>query len=317
MKAVTIDQFGGREVLKIANVPTPLPKDNEVQIKLHYAGVNPIDWKTREGWLAKRGIIHHFPLILGKEGSGVIASIGSKVKNWKIGDEVMVYYKPETLQFGTYAEYICCDASTIAKKPKNISLKQAAIIPLVGLTSWQALFDVGQLLAGETVLIERGAGGIGSLAIQLAKQACATILTTASPKNHDYVKSLGADFVIDYTKNDTVNQIKKICQKGVHLLLDSVGQETLRQNIKGVQKGGRIVSLLEQLSEEEAKQYDIKAFYHSCYPSGAQLEHLSSMIEDDLLQVPPIQEFSLEDVKLAHEELETNHTLGKIVLNIS
>lgn len=214
MKAVIYEQFGGAEKLRMADLPIPKPAENEVQIKIHYTSVNPVDWKIREGFLSGR-FPHQFPLTPGWDAAGTITSVGKGVKNFKVGDEVFAYCRKATFNEGTYAEYICFEAINVAKKPTNISFAEAAGIPLAGLTSWQALFDVGQLTKGQTVLIHAGAGGVGSLAIQLAKWCGANVITTVSQKNVDYVKALGADLIIDYQKDDYSTVCRKNFPKGL------------------------------------------------------------------------------------------------------
>ncbi|MSQ77514.1 MAG: NADP-dependent oxidoreductase [Nitrospiraceae bacterium] len=175
MKAITIEKFGGPEVLKMNTVPTPIPLDNEVRIKISYAAINPVDWKIREGHLADM-IPHHFPLILGWDLAGVIDSVGRNVKLFKVGDKVYSYARKPEVQWGTYAEYITLDESMVSLIPKSLTEEQSATIPLVGLTAWQALHDFSQIKEGMTVLVLGGAGGVGGFAIQFAKAAGATTL---------------------------------------------------------------------------------------------------------------------------------------------
>ena len=197
MKAIVIDAFGGPDRLRAAEVPTPKASAGEVVIELACTSVNPVDWKIREGMLS--GLFPHtFPLILGWDAAGTVSDTGEAVNEFSVGDRVYAYCRKPTVQWGTYAEYVAVPASAVAAMPANLSFAEAAAIPLVGLTSWQVLFDAANLRAGQTVLIHAGAGGLGSIAIQLAKNAGATVFTTASAANHEYVRSLGADHVIDY-----------------------------------------------------------------------------------------------------------------------
>ncbi|MBK7960201.1 MAG: NADP-dependent oxidoreductase [Bdellovibrionales bacterium] len=181
MKAITIDKFGGPEVLKMTNVPTPIPMDREVRIKISYASVNPVDWKIREGYLATM-IPHHFPLIPGWDLAGLIESCGKDVTSFKVGDRVFSYARKPEVQWGTYAEFITLDESVVSHIPESINEEQAATIPLVGLTAWQALHDFSQIEKNMNVLVLGGSGGVGSFAIQFAKAAGASVWTTASKK---------------------------------------------------------------------------------------------------------------------------------------
>lgn len=197
MKAVVINQYGSKEELVEQEVNRPRAEANQVVVKLEATSINPIDWKLREGYL-KEMFDWEFPIILGWDLAGVISEIGSNVTKWNVGDRV--FSRPETTRFGTYAEYTAVDEHLLAKLPDSISYEEAAAVPLAGLTAWQALFTHGDLKEGETVLIHAGAGGVGIYAIQLAKNAGAHVITTASEKNHELLYSLGADQVIDYKR---------------------------------------------------------------------------------------------------------------------
>jgi NADPH:quinone reductase-like Zn-dependent oxidoreductase len=198
MKAVCIYSYGGPEVLAYKDVPCPHPSDGEVLVRVHAAGINPVDWKIREGHL--KGMLNHtFPLILGWDVSGVVESVGrAGISRLKVGDEV--FSRPDILRDGAYSEYVVIREAEVAIKPKTIDHIHAAAIPLAGLTAWQSLFEAGGLSSGQKVLIHAAAGGVGSFAVQLAKLTGAYVIGTASGKNHDYVRKLGADQVIDYAE---------------------------------------------------------------------------------------------------------------------
>lgn len=316
MKAVVIDQFGGPETLKLKNIAVPQPTDNQVQIQIAYAAVNPVDWKIREGKLKSR-LPHEFPIILGWDGSGTLSAVGKNVRNFKVGDEVYGYFRQSVVQTGTYAEYVCIDASQIALKPKNLSFAQAAAIPLGALTAWQSLFDSAKLKKGETILIHAGAGGVGSMAIQLAKVAEAYVITTASASKQKYVKSLGADWVIDYNKQDFVAEIAKKFPDGIDVVCDLLGEETYRSSFKVLRPGGRIVSLLEVSDPLLAEKYRVTPSYVFVSPSGTQLQKIAELIEQGKVQPPVIEEMRLEEAAMAQEKVKAGHTLGKIVLEVS
>lgn len=315
MKAMVIESFGGVDELKLVDIPTPQPKDNEVLIQVEYAAVNPVDWKIREGLLKSR-IPHEFPLIPGWDASGTIVSIGKNVRNFKVGDQVFAYCRKPIIKEGTYAEFICFDASQVSKKPSNISFAQAAAIPLAALTAWQALFDFAHLQKGQTILIHAGSGGVGSFAIQFAKTNGARVLTTCSQANHDYVKRLGADLCIDYHKDNFVDKVQQLAGGKIDVVLDTVGGKTLKDSIALVKPGGCLVSITEPLAPEVCEKNKIKAGFIFVRPDGQELNQISKLIEEGKVQVPEIQELNLKDAGKAQEMSRQGHTRGKIVLKI-
>lgn len=315
MKAMIIDSFGVVEKLKLSEISAPPLSDDEVQIKIMYAAVNPVDWKIREGLLKNR-LPYAFPMILGWDASGKISAVGQNVSNFKIGDEVYAYCRKPTIQWGTYAEFVNVTAAHVALKPKKINFAEAAAIPLVGLTAWQGLFDHAKLKKSETILIHAGAGGVGSLAIQLAKNIEATVYTTATEANFAYVKKLGAKEAIDYKKEDFVKKIKSLQPDGLDVVFDTVGGNTLHESVKVLKTGGRIVSILEQLPKEILDQYKIQGSYFFVSPNGAQLKQIAELIEQGKVQPPKIEEMLLKDAGLAQEKLRKGIGGGKIVLKI-
>jgi 2-desacetyl-2-hydroxyethyl bacteriochlorophyllide A dehydrogenase len=315
MKAITIEGFGGVDKLQMKDLPIPKPGDTEVQFLVLYSGVNPVDWKIREGLLQKR-LPHEFPLIPGWEAAGKITAIGKNVKNFKVGDEVFAYCRKPIIKWGTYAEYVCADAGQVALKPKNINFAQAAAIPLTSLTAWQALFDAAKLRKGETILIHAGAGGVGGLAIQFAKNAGAKVITTASQKNHSYVKKLGADHVIDYTKENFVEAVKKLAPGGVDVVFDTVGGKTLQESLKVLKQGGRLVSIVEHLDPEIATKHHIQFSYVLVDPNGVQLKHIADLISEGKVIPPSIEEIPLAKAAEAQDKVREGHTQGKIVLKV-
>lgn len=315
MRAVYIEEFGGADKLKIGEIPTPLPSKEEVQIHLVYTSVNPVDWKIRKGLLQER-LPHHFPLIPGWDASGVISALSPEVKEFKIGDEVFAYCRKPIVQFGTYAEYVTYPAKDVAFKPKNLSFAQAAALPLVSLTAWQSLFEAAKLQKGETILIQAGAGGVGSMAIQFAKRAGATVITTARESNHPYVKSLGADLAIDYKTISLKDEIKKKFPTGVDVLFDTVGGTTLKESYSLLKPGGRLVSVVEKPNENLAAQFHVQPLYVFVQPNGKQLQQISQLIEAKKVLPIKIEEIPLEKAAEAQEQNETRHGQGKIVLKI-
>lgn len=315
MKAIVIESFGDVEKLHFDEVPTPQPGDNEVQIQILYTGVNPVDWKIREGYLKKK-FPHEFPIILGWDAAGIVTATGKNVRKLKKGDEVFAYCRKPTVKWGTYAEFTCFDADNVALKPKNINFAQAAGVPLAGLTAWQALFDFAKLKKGETILIHAGAGGVGGLAIAFAKNAGANVITTASTENHAYVKKLGAHHAIDYRKNNFDQELKKLAPQGVDVVLDTIGGDTLIKSLDVLKPQGRLVSIIEQLDPKIAQDKNIRFGYVFVSPNGLQLKQIAELIEQGKVLPPNIHELPFSDAKKAQELSKTGHTKGKIVLKV-
>lgn len=315
MKAMVIENFGGIEQLHLDELPIPKPADNEALIEVFYAAVNPVDWKIREGLL--KGLMHHeFPIILGWDAAGVVIDTGKNVTNIQRGDEVFAYCRKPVVKWGTYAEYITFEANNIALKPKKISFAQAAAIPLVGLTAWQALFDFAKLKAGETILIHAGAGGVGGLAIEFARYAGARIYTTASQENHGYVKKLGAHVPIDYRRDNFVDKVNSLDPQGIDVVLDCVGKQTLEDSFKVLKPGGRIVSIVEPIDQALAAKYNVEGSFVFVKPSGRQLGLIADLIEQGHVIAPSIEEIPLTSAASAQEKIRQGHTRGKIVLKI-
>ena len=315
MKAVVTKKFGPINEIHLIDHPTPQPAPNEVQIHIAYAAVNPVDWKICEGWL-KEMLPHEFPLIPGWDAAGTISAIGKNVTNLNDGDEVYAYCRKPTVQWGTYAEYVCVNANHAALKPKSLTFAQAAAIPLVGLTAWQALFEAGKLQKGESILIHGGAGGVGSLAIEFAKNAGATVYTTASAKNHPYVKDLGADYAIDYTKENFVDKIHSLEPDGVDIVFDCVGYETLTRSFNVVKKGGRLISIVQKVDPEKCAEHQIHGEFVFVRPDGEQLKQIGKLIDSGKINPPNVEEMPLSLFRNAFEKSKGGHTQGKMVLRV-
>lgn len=315
MKAMVIESFGGAEQLHLDDFPMPKPADNEVLIEIYYTAVNPVDWKIREGML--KGLMQHeFPLILGWDAAGVVASTGKNVTHLKKGDEVFAYCRKPVVKWGTYAEFVAFAADHVALKPKNITFAQAAAIPLVGLTAWQALFEFAKLQPGETILIHAGAGGVGSLAIEFARQAGAKVYTTASQENHGYVKKLGAHVAIDYSRDSFVQKIRSLEPCGVDVVLDCVGKKTLQDSFLVLKPGGRVVSIVEQIDQSLAAKYKVHGGFVFVQPSGKQLGEIAELISRGMVVAPNIEEMPFSSAASAQEKIRQGHTRGKIVLKV-
>ena len=310
MKAVVIEAYGGVTELKEKVVEKPILLDNQVLVEVKAASVNPIDWKLREGYLKER-YDFDFPIILGWDVAGIVTEVGKHVQDFQVGDRV--FARPELTRYGTYAEYTIVDELLLARIPDNISFEEAASVPLAGLTAYQALFDVLEIMEGQKVLIHAGAGGVGTYAIQLAKLKGAYVATTASKKNHGYLTSLGADQCIDY-KSEAFEQILN----EYDAVFDTVGGEILSNSMKVLRKGGKIVSIVEPPSEQEAQRYGIREEYHWLIPRGDQLQELASLMEQGRLKSAQLETFPFTErgVRNAQELSESGHTKGKIVIKM-
>ena len=308
-RAVVINEYGGTEKLAEAKVSLPELGADQVLVKVAATSINPIDWKLREGYL-KQMFPWSFPIILGWDVAGEIVEVGQKVKDYHVGDRI--FARPETTRFGTYADYTIVDSNLLAPVPESIAFTEAAAVPLAGLTALQALFDHGSLKAGEKVLIHAGAGGVGTYAIQLAKNAGAYVITTASPRNHELVKKLGADEVIDYHTTDFEEVLTDI-----DLVFDTMGGEIQKKSFSVLKEHGRLISVLSIEDETLAatKQIEAKAIW--LRTNGEQLSELAKLMADGKLVSVIGETFPLtrQGVYDAHALSETHHAVGKIVLD--
>lgn len=308
MKAVCIYGYGGPEVLTYEDAPRPHPRTGEVLIQLHAAGVNPLDWKVREG-LLKAEHQSTFPLVLGWDASGVIASVGSEIKRLKVGDEV--YCRADTARDGAYAEYIVVEEESVALKPRSIDHVHAAALPMSGLVAWQALFEVAAVTQGQRVLIHAAAGGVGHLAVQLAKWKGAHVIGTASARNHAFVRKLGADQVVDH---DTVRFETAV--EPVDVVLDTLGGETQDRSWTVLKPDGLLVSLVSVPSAEKARALGVRAAFVLGKASASQLAEIATLVDAEGVKVIVETILPLSDATRAQELSQRGHTRGKIVLRV-
>ena len=308
MQAVRIHTYGGPEVLKYEEAPLPKPGPGEALVRVHAAGVNPVDWKIREGYFKGR-VNHSLPLILGWDLSGIVEATGSGVEGLKKDDEV--YSRPDIARDGAYAEYIVVREAEVALKPKSIDHVPAAAIPLAALTAWQSLFDSAGLSAGQKVLIHAAAGGVGSFAVQLAKWKGAYVIDMASNRNQEFVRKLGADETIDYQTTRFEDVVHD-----VDVVFDTIGGDTQKRSWKVLKKGGILVSIVGPPSAEEAAAHGVQQASVFVQPSATQLTKLAKLVESGKLR--PIVEtvLPLSEARHAHELSQTGHTRGKIVLRV-
>jgi NADPH:quinone reductase-like Zn-dependent oxidoreductase len=308
MKAVRIHEYGGPEVLRYEEAPRPEAGPGEVLIRVHAAGVNPVDWKVRAGF-AKDRLKYKMPFIPGWDLSGVVEAVGSGVSRLKGGDEV--YSRPDIARDGSYAEYTVVKESEVALKPKSINHVHAAAVPLAALTAWQALFEAAQLLAGQTVLIHGAAGGVGSFAVQFAKMKGAHVIGTASKRNHEYLRSLGADETIDYHTTRFEDAVEK-----VDAVLDTITGETADRSYPVIKTGGVYVSILMPPSQEKASAHGVRAAHTFVRANLDQLNEIAKLVDSGKLQITIEKVFPLAEARAAQELNAQGHTRGKIVLRV-
>lgn len=308
MKAILINEYGNENVLNYTDVERPEPQSGEVLVKVHVAAVNPADWKIRDGMGELFGL--KLPLILGGDIAGTIEDVGLEVENFKQGDAV--YGMTLSGGFsGAYAEYALAKADAIAPKPESINFEEAAAIPIAALTAWQAMFDLANLSSGQRILIAGASGGVGSMAIQLAKAKGAFVVGTASGKNEQFVRDLGADEFVDYTQQPFEEVVKD-----VDVVFDTIGGDTQERAFQTLKKGGFLVTSAQTPSEEKAKEFGVEAAFVFCKPNAGQLAEINRLIEEGKLKIHIETVLPLAEVKKAHQLSQSGRTRGKIVLQI-
>jgi len=308
MKAVRIHEYGGPEVLKYEDAPKLQPGPGEVLIRVYATSVNPVDWKVRQGYLREM-MKYKMPFIPGWDVSGVVETAGTGATRLKPGDEV--YSRPDLSRDGTYAEYVVVRESEVALKPKSIDHLTAAAIPLAALTAWQALYDAAKLSAGQKLLIHGAAGGVGTFAVQLAKLRGAHIIATASKKNHDYLRSLGAAECIDYNTTKFEDVVRD-----ADVVLDTITGETMERSWQTLKKGGILVSILEPPKPEKAAAHGVRCHHTFVQPSVDELSEIAGLVDAGKLKVIIERVYPLSEARAAQESNATGHTRGKIVIRV-
>jgi NADPH:quinone reductase-like Zn-dependent oxidoreductase len=309
MKAVVLNEYGGPEVLKYQDAPRPEPKDDDILVRVIAAAVNPVDSYVRQGMFAKRGLDNR-PAIIGYDIAGVVEKTGANAKKFKAGDKVYSYLS--VMRGGGYAEFAIAKESETAIKPTNINFVEAAAVPLAATTAWQALVDTAKIDKGQTVLIHGGSGGVGSFAIPIAKARGAKVIATASTAHQDLLKQLGVDQAIDYTKTKFED-----VAKDVDVVLNCVRADALGRSYGVVKKGGIIVSITDEPDQTECAKHSIRGSRLGAHPDSKVLEELTKLIEARKMTPIVSQTFPLADASKAHQQIETHHTLGKIVLKVA
>jgi NADPH:quinone reductase-like Zn-dependent oxidoreductase len=308
VKAVRIHDYGDADVLAFEDAPMPSIRSTDVLVRAVAASVNPVDWKIREGHL-RQMISYPLPLTLGWDVSGVVEAVGSGVSRFKVGDPV--YSRPDIKRNGTYAEYVAIREDEVAHKPRTVSHIEAASLPLAGITAWEALFTTGRLTAQQKVLIHAGSGGVGSLAVQLAKSRGAFVVATTSGRNSALVKSLGADEVIDYRTQRFQEELRD-----VDLVLDTIGGEVQDGSWSVLKPGGTLVSIIRPPSDERAKALGMRSAFVFIEPNAGILAQLADLVDAGSLRPVVGAEFALKDIAKAHAFSQTGRAVGKIALYV-
>ncbi|NLS00439.1 NADP-dependent oxidoreductase [Rhizobium sp. P38BS-XIX] len=303
MKAVVIHEYGTNDVLRYEEVGRPQPQAGEVLVKVRAAGINPVDWKIRGGAGQRMGMT--LPIHLGGEIAGTVEMLGRDVTDFKQGDAVYGIIKS-----GGFAEYAIAKAADIALKPANLDFVHAATVPLGALTAWQAMFDLARLASGQRLLVTSSSGGVGSLAVQLAKVAGVHVTAIASGRNEDYVRSLGADEFIDYTKQPFEELVHDM-----DVVFDTVGGETFERAFATLRKGGFLVTAV-AFPKNEASEHGVGVARVQCKPNAAQLTSIRELVEDGRLKAHVTTVVPFEGIRTALELSEAGRTRGKIVLDV-
>ncbi len=310
MKAAQINGYGGKAVMAVTdNAPRPPIEANQVLIEVHAAGVNPFDWKVREGYMQQM-LPLTFPATLGGDLAGIVSELGSSVDGFTVGDEV--YGAAGALSgVGSFAEYAPVSSGQLYAKPKTTNFTTAAALPLAGCSAYQALAEHINLQAGQKILIHGGAGGIGSLAIQLAKHLGAYVATTVSGGDADFVKQLGADEVIDYKTEDFAELIQDY-----DAVFDTVGGEITEKSYGVLKPGGTLVSMVGSADESKAKSHNITAVNQASKATTERLQKLAELVDEGFMTVNVDKVFSLDEAPEALEHLKTSKTRGKVVISV-
>ncbi|MEU0156553.1 NADP-dependent oxidoreductase [Micromonospora fulviviridis] len=312
MRIVVAERLGEPEVLQVREMDRPEPELTEILVRVRAAGVNPCDWKTRSG----QGSLGHdeFPMILGYDVAGVVEAVGPGVTVFKPGDEVLGMPKFPVLP-GGYAEYLTAAARQFVRKPAKLTFEEAAALPLAGLTAWQGLVDTGKVAAGQRVLVHAAAGGVGHLAVQIAKSFGAYVIGTASAAKHDFVRALGADEVIDYR---TADFAEVLARDPVDLVFDPITADYSVRSLRVLKNGGVLVSTLpvNESATAEAQRRGISTDFFLVEPDRLALTALTELVDSGRLMVAIDSTYPLSQAAEAHRRGETNRAAGKIVLTL-
>lgn len=324
MKAMVLDGFGGPEVLYLSEIERPVALPGTVIVQVAYAGVNPADWKAREGWLA-RYFQYQFPFVVGFDAAGIVVDVGKGVEGLSVGDRVVTPGNQGLGERGSYAEFLRAAAERTIRIPDHVSFAKAATLPTAGMTAWEATLDNGKAHMGSCVVINGGAGGCGSFAIQLARMAGARVIATCSAANFDYVRSLGSDVVIDYRSENVTAAIMHHAPGGVDLVVDTVGQGTLIDVVAAMKKCGRICPIGTLIANEpqvdpgaaKAAQVLVIPTISSFANQPRQLQSLVDALGSGEIIPPAMSILPLHAASEAHRRIQNGHVRGKILLDVN
>ncbi|WP_158849481.1 NADP-dependent oxidoreductase [Saccharothrix deserti] len=332
MKAFVLDRYGSDDKVRSGEMPEPEVRPDDVLVQVHAAGVNLLDSRIRDGAF-KLILPFSLPIVLGNDVAGVVVRVGSRVRRFKPGDEV--YARPDQNRIGTFAEFISMNERDLALKPETVSMEEAASVPLVGLTAWQALIEIANLEKGQKVFVQAGSGGVGTFAIQLAKHVGATVATTTSTRNVDLVKSLGADVVIDYRNEDFEDVLHDY-----DVVLHSQDEKTLKKSLRVLKPGGKLISIsgppdpafakdlgspwilrpatsvLSYRVRREAKRRQVGYSFLFMRASGDQLGEITSLIDSGIVRPVVDRVFPFESTKEAMAYVESGRAKGKVVVKV-
>lgn len=332
MKAFIIDRYGKKSSGRIADMPEPAMGDEDVLVQVHAASVNVLDAKIKSGEL-KLVLPYRLPLILGNDMAGTVVRVGRKVQGFRVGDEV--YARPDQDRIGTFAELIAVKASSVAHKPANLTMAEAASLPLVALTAWQVFVEVAKLKRGQKVFIQAGSGGVGTVAIQLAKHLGAWVATSTSTANVDWVKALGADSVIDYRQQDFAKELRE-----VDVVLNSLGNDELHKSLQILKPGGHLVTisvpptpefaeqqglawpvkqvfrLLSHGIRKQAKARGVNFAFLFMRADGGQLSQITPLVEQGVIRPVVDRTFPLDETAAALAYVEQGRAKGKVVVEV-
>lgn len=332
MKAFVLDRYGKKAPLRMAELPTPELRDDEVLVQVHAAGVNLLDAKVRDGEF-KLILPYRLPLVLGHDVAGMVTRVGPRVRQFQVGDEV--YARPDDFRIGTFAEFVPVKETSLAHKPKNITMEEAASLPLVALTAWQALVEKAQLRKGQKLFVQAGSGGVGTFAIQLAKHLGATVATTTSATNTALVKGLGADVVVDYRTQDFEDVLRDY-----DVVLHSQDSKALEKSLRVLKGGGKLVSISGPPDPDFARQINAPWLLHVVMrllsagvrrrararqvgfsflfmrASGSQLREVTRLVEAGAIRPVVDRVFSFESTNDALAYVESGRAKGKVVIKV-
>ncbi|HKX44106.1 MAG TPA: NADP-dependent oxidoreductase [Burkholderiaceae bacterium] len=332
MKAFALGRYGKKRALELADMPTPELRDDEVLVQVHAAGVNLLDSKIRDGEF-KLILPYRFPLILGHDVAGVVVKVGPRARQFKVGDAV--YARPDDFRIGTFAEFVPVKEASLAPKPKDLTMEEAASLPLVALTAWQALVEKAKLKKGQKVFIQAGSGGVGTFAIQLAKHLGATVATTTSTTNIAFVKSLGADIVVDYKTQD-FEDVLSDCD----VVLNSQDGKTLDKSLRVLKRGGKLISisgppdpefgreirapgfvrlvmrLLSSGIRRKAKSRGVGFSFLFMKADGSQLREITRLVDANVIRPVVDRVFPFESTNEAMAYVEAGRAKGKVVVKL-